>query len=158
MAGLTADFREGGGLPDGLQLAGAEPEIVEDEDGTHSLLLPPDESVCPVLCLGYDHGISPWTLEDDGKLHAYTLIIALRLDNLPSSSLPLFNGGAAASASGGANAKPAESVQIFKNGGQPPPAPSRATLQPLSLDSPCLLATQRYRFLLSTATAPGCPR
>jgi len=115
MAGLTADFREGDGLPDGLQLAGAEPEVVEDEDGTSSLLMPADESICLTLSLGYDHGISPWTLEDDGKLHAYTVIIALRLDNLPTTSLPLFNGGPAALT--GPNAKPAESVQVYKNGG-----------------------------------------
>lgn len=43
MAGLTADFREGAGLPEGLQLLGAEPELIEDEDGTKALAMPPDE-------------------------------------------------------------------------------------------------------------------
>lgn len=69
------------------------------------------------MCLGFEHGISPWTLEDDGKLHSYTLILALRLDALPTSALPLFTGGPAAGAGGAAGGRAAEAVCIYKNGG-----------------------------------------
>ena len=33
-------------------------------------------------------------LAEDGRLHEYTLVLALRLGELPSTPLPLFNGGA----------------------------------------------------------------
>ncbi|KAJ1631734.1 hypothetical protein T492DRAFT_838988 [Pavlovales sp. CCMP2436] len=134
-AGLAADFREGGGLPDGLSYtSGAEPTLLADEfllpaepsrapctnlpppeqDGSYSLQMPADETAHLSMNLGYEQGITSWSVEDDGKLHTFTLVLAIRLENLPTTNLPLFTGGPASSAEG-KNAL--EAVQIFKNGG-----------------------------------------
>ena len=53
-----------------------------------------------------------WILEDDGKLHRYSLCAAVRLDRLPPKSLPILNGGGPQSA--GDNV---DNVNIYKNGG-----------------------------------------
>ena len=37
---------------------------------------------------------APWALKEDGRLHEYSLVLALRLGAMPGAPLPLFNGGA----------------------------------------------------------------
>ncbi|KAL3933725.1 MAG: hypothetical protein SGPRY_000159 [Prymnesium sp.] len=55
---------------------------------------------------------SPWALSEDGRLHTYTLILALCVDSLPSTSLPIFNGGPPPP-----QGEKVENLQLFKNGG-----------------------------------------
>jgi hypothetical protein len=78
-AGLAADFREGDGLPEGLAFtSGTEATLLVDEDGSYSLQMPADEAANLSLNLGYEHGITSWSLEDDGKLHSFTLVLAIK--------------------------------------------------------------------------------
>lgn len=75
-------------MPEGVQLMGGEPVLEEQEDGGQALLVP--EGAFLKLTLP----ASPWALAEDGRLHEYTVVLALRLGELPSTPLPLFNGGA----------------------------------------------------------------
>ena len=53
------------------------------------------------MSLGSAHNLYSWTLGKDGKIHTYTLHMALKLDKLPSTSIKLFHGrGAATEAAG----------------------------------------------------------
>ena len=88
VTGLTADLRGGGDLPDGLDIIGGDAVFEEQEDGDQALVVP--EGAYLRLAVP---SISPWGLEDDGKLHRFSLMIAMRLDRLPAAALPVFNGG-----------------------------------------------------------------
>jgi hypothetical protein len=48
----------------------------------------------------------------DGRVHDYTMLLALRIDSLPPSCLRLFNGGLPP-----AQGEKTEHVQVYKNGG-----------------------------------------
>ena len=52
---------------------------------------------------------SRWLLEDDGRLHTYTVVLALKLEQLPASSLPIL--------SVAAPGQTPDTVYIYKNGG-----------------------------------------
>ena len=75
-------------LPDGVQLMGGEVSYEEQDDGSYALLLPEGAFLKASL------NATPWVLEEDGRLHNFTMVLAVRLDALPSTTLPLFNGGA----------------------------------------------------------------
>ena len=88
VSGLTADLRKGGELPEGLELIGGDPLFEEQEDGSQALVLP--EGSYLKVTMPY---VSPWSLEDDGRLHSYSLMVAMRLDRMPQTTQPIFNGG-----------------------------------------------------------------
>lgn len=96
-------------MPEGVKLLGAgssEPVFEEQEDGSHALQLPEG------AFLKLELSASPWVLHEDGKLHAYTIVLAIRVDALRSTPTPLFNGGAPVP-----SGEKVESVQLYKNGG-----------------------------------------
>ena len=72
-----------------MQVVGGDPSYEEQEDGSQALLMPENS----YLKLSLPQ-VSPWTLEDDGRLHRFSLLVAMRLDRLPPATMPLFNGGA----------------------------------------------------------------
>ena len=74
-------------LPEGVQLVGGEALLEEGDDGAKALLVPEGTFLKLVL------PAAPWALKEDGRLHDYTLVLALRLGEMPSAPLPLFNGG-----------------------------------------------------------------
>jgi hypothetical protein len=108
-----------------------------------ALLLQKDTSIC--MCLGPAHNLFSWSTEKDGKVHAYTLHLAIKIDKLPSQSIPLFHGRGLAAGHVGSKSSPSadsataasgdkgeggarseggrtgsdllECVQIYKNGG-----------------------------------------
>ena len=87
-----AEGGQGGGggravLPEGVQLVGGEALLEEGDDGAKALLVPEGTFLKLVL------PAAPWALKEDGRLHEYTLVLALRLGEMPSAPLPLFNGG-----------------------------------------------------------------
>ena len=88
VTGLTADLRSGGELPEGLEVIGGDATFEEQEDGDQALVVPEGASLRLTV-----NNISPWGLEDDGKLHRYSVMLAMRLDRLPAAAMPLFNGG-----------------------------------------------------------------
>ena len=102
--GVTADFRSIGQLAEGFEVVGGDPAYEEQEDGGQALLMPEGS----YLKLSLPH-VSPWSLEDDGRVHRFSLLLAMRLDSLPAQALPLFNGGGPDSAG--------DPVQVYKNGG-----------------------------------------
>ena len=105
--GLAVDLRTASGLPDGVEVVGGEASFEEQEDGDKALLVPEGAYLKVAL-----PGMSSWMLEDDGRLHDYTLLMAVRLDRLPSAAMPLFNGGAPPTPH-----EPVDSVYLYKNGG-----------------------------------------
>ena len=107
VSGLTADMRNGERLPEGLEVVGGDPTYEEQEDGSQALLIP--EGAYLKVTLPH---VSPFSLEDDGRLHRFSLMLALRLDRLPAATLPLFNGSGPPAAG-----EQLESVQVYKNGG-----------------------------------------
>jgi hypothetical protein len=61
------------------------------EDGSQALVLPGDMSLR--MSLGPEQNLFHWMTEKDGKIHSYTLTMALKVDALPSSEpLLLFHG------------------------------------------------------------------
>ena len=97
-------------LPAGLEvkgLGGGEAKLAEQEDGAKALNLPEGSYLQASL------RCSPFFLEDDGRMHEWTLVCAMRLDRLPRSGLSILSGGPAPAE----GEKPAESIQVFKNGG-----------------------------------------
>jgi hypothetical protein len=115
-ANLEADFRKAQSpaagqsveLPTGIEVAGAggEAMLEEQEDGAQALVLPEGSHLqLSLRC-------SPFILQEDGRLHDYSVIVAMRLDRLPSSSMPILNGGAAPD-----DGEKVENVQVYKNGG-----------------------------------------
>ena len=57
------------------------------------------------MSLGSAHNLYSWTLGKDGKIHTYTLHMALKLDKLPSTSIKLFHGRGAATEAAGTGEK-----------------------------------------------------
>jgi len=78
--GIAVDLRKAseGGLPDGLEVVGGEGTFEEQEDGSSALLVPEGAHIKITL-----PGMSPWQLEEDGRLHTYSLLFAMRVDRLP---------------------------------------------------------------------------
>lgn len=106
---VCADLRRAReGLPEGLEIVGGEPTFEEQEDGDSALIV--GEGTYVKVCLP---PMSPWMLEDDGRIHRYSLLMALRIDRLPAAAIPIFNGGMPPS--------PGEAgvdhVYLYKNGG-----------------------------------------
>ena len=95
-----------GAMPDGVQLLGGEAVFEEQEDGSQALVMPEGGFLKVTV------NASPWVLEEDGRLHNFTIVMAIRLDVIPTTSLPLFNGGAPPP-----SGEKVENVQVFKNGG-----------------------------------------
>jgi len=122
-ASLTADFRtlppETTELPRGLELVGGgEPRFEKQEDGTVALALPEAGYLKAVI------PCTPWLLEEDGRLHSYTIFFAIRVgepheddeddDRRREQLQPmrLFSGSLPPS-----QGEKVEYVQIYKNGG-----------------------------------------
>jgi len=76
--GLTADLRQGGELPEGLELVGGEASFEEQEDGSQALVLPEGG----YLRISLPH-VSPWSLEDDGRFHRWSIMLAVRTSHHP---------------------------------------------------------------------------
>jgi hypothetical protein len=105
---VTADLRQSHSqLPEGLEVIGGDASFEEQEDGSTALVMP--EGGYLKLSVPY---VNPWSLEDDGKLHRYSLLLALRLDRLPTATLPLFHGGGPPT-----QGEQLDQVQVYKNGG-----------------------------------------
>ena len=51
-------------------------------------------------------------LEDDGRLHRYSLCFAMRCNDLPRKPMPLLNGGAPAQ-----QGETTENINLYKGGG-----------------------------------------
>ena len=93
-------------LPAGVEMVGADPTLEEQEDGSCALVVPEGAHLkCALRC-------SPWILQEDGRLHTWTICCAMRIDRLPSSALAIASGRPAPS-----NAEKTENVQVYKNGG-----------------------------------------
>jgi len=107
VTGMAADLRTATELPDGVEVIGGEGVFEEQEDGNKALMIPEGAHVKISM-----PGMSPWMLEDDGRLHRYSLLMAVRLDRLPSAALPIFNGSAPPT-----TGEPVDSVYLYKNGG-----------------------------------------
>lgn len=93
-------------MPEGVQVEGGEPTFDEQDDGMSALLLPEGG----YLKVGLH--VTPWALAEDGKMHKYTLVLAMRVDALPSAPMPLFSGGSATP-----HAERLDHVLLYKNGG-----------------------------------------
>ena len=104
--GLTADLRKSGELPEGVEVVGGDVNFEEQEDGDSALVLPEG------AYLKFATRMPGWMLEDDGRLHRYSICVAMRLDRLPPKPLPLLNGGAPPQ-----QGETTESVTIYKEGG-----------------------------------------
>ncbi len=106
-SGVTADLRSGGALAEGVEVVGGDACFEEQEDGGQALLMPEGA----YLKLALPH-VSPWSLEDDGRLHRYSMLVAMRLDALPAASMGLYNGSGPAAAG-----EQLEHVTLYRNGG-----------------------------------------
>ena len=107
---MRADLRVPctGGLPDGLEVIGGEGNFEEqEEDGASAFLVP--EGAYVKVCLP---AMPPFQLEDDGRLHRYSVLMAMRMDRLPTGAMPLFNGSAPP-----AHGEVIDSCMLYKNGG-----------------------------------------
>ena len=76
-----------GRLCDGLEIVGGDPAFEEQEDGDKALIVPEGAYVKVTM-----PAIPSWDLAEDGRLHKYSLLVAMRLDRLPPAAMPLFNG------------------------------------------------------------------
>ena len=133
-AGLDIDFRNrvaGDDLPSGFTVVNAKGVSVEpqdlkyetQEDSSTALVLTGD--MVMRMCLGPEHNLFHWMTAQDGKIHEYTLTLAIKLDRLPTAHpLPLFHGrGVRASSAVQAasneygKSDSLECVQVYKNGG-----------------------------------------
>jgi len=77
--GLSADLRDGKkGLPEGMEVIGGDGAFEEQEDGSSALVIPEGAHIKFTL-----PNMSPWQLEEDGRLHKYSVLVAMRLDRLP---------------------------------------------------------------------------
>jgi thiol-disulfide isomerase/thioredoxin len=93
-------------LPEGVQVVGGDVTYEEQEDGSYALLVPEGAFLKVSL------SATPWVLEEDGRLHNFTMVLAVRLDAMPSATVPIFSGGAPPPPG-----EKVENVSIFKNGG-----------------------------------------
>ena len=107
-SGLSVDLRTSSMLPDGVEVVGGDAVFEEQEDGNSALIVPEGA----YLKVSLPGGLAPWMLEDDGRLHRYSLLMAVRLDRLPSSAMALFNGSAPAT-----QGEMVDSVYVYKDGG-----------------------------------------
>lgn len=73
VSGTTADLRKGGSLPEGLEVVGGDPTYEEQEDGAQALIMCEGSYMKVTL-----PQVSPWSLEDDGRLHRFSIMIAMR--------------------------------------------------------------------------------
>ena len=73
VSGMTADLRNGGTLPDGLEVVGGDPTFEEQEDGAQALMMCEGSYMKVTL-----PNVTPWSLEDDGRLHRFSLMVAMR--------------------------------------------------------------------------------
>ena len=105
--GVSADLRTATDLPDGVSLVGGEAVFEGQEDGNSALLVPEGAHLRVAM-----PGISPWSLEDDGRIHRYSLLIAVRLDRLPSAPMPIFNGSSPPT-----GCENVDHVYLYSNGG-----------------------------------------
>lgn len=77
--GMNADLRKAGAaLPDGIEVVGGEGAFEEQEDGDAAFVVPEGAYVKLTV-----PGMSPWQLEEDGRLHKYSLLVAMKVDRLP---------------------------------------------------------------------------
>lgn len=77
--GISADLRKAGaGLPDGVEIVGGDGAFEEQEDGDTAFVVPEGAYVKLTV-----PGMSPWQLEEDGRLHKYSLLVAMKVDRLP---------------------------------------------------------------------------
>ena len=85
-------------------------QLEEQQDSNVALVLPGEASLR--MSLGPAHNLFSWSTQTDGKVHSYTLNLAIKLDKLPSASLLLFHGrGLAAEVAGNkASSKPGAST------------------------------------------------
>ena len=86
--GMTGDFRTAAELPEGLEIIGGDATFEEQEDGGSALVVPDEAFLTLALPT-----VSPWSVESDGRMHVYSLVLAVRLDRLPASTLRLYSGG-----------------------------------------------------------------
>ena len=96
-------------------------QFEEQQDSNVALVLPNEASLR--MSLGPAHNLFSWSTDRDGKVHSYTLNLAIKLDKLPSASLLLFHGRglAAEVASNKASSKPGATTS------QPTAADSKPT-------------------------------
>ena len=73
VSGTTADLRNGGSLPEGLEVVGGDPTFEEQEDGAQALIMCEGSYMKVTL-----PNVTPWSLEDDGRLHRFSMMIAMR--------------------------------------------------------------------------------
>ena len=90
-----------------MEIIGGEGTFEDQEDGAAALVVPEGAYVKLQL-----PGMSPWQLEEDGRLHRYSLLMAVRLDRLPAAAMALFNGGVPLS-----QGENVDSCLLYKNGG-----------------------------------------
>jgi hypothetical protein len=81
-------------LPEGVQLMGGEVTYEEQEDGSFALLVP------DAAHLKLSLNATPWVLEEDGKLHSFTVVVR-GCHGLPTAPQPSSRSFADASADGG---------------------------------------------------------
>ena len=102
-AGLSVDLRSRlKEIPHGLSVIDGKGSTIdlpdlhfeEQEDSNIAMVLREDMSLR--MSLGSAHNLYSWTLGKDGKVHAYTLHMAIKLDKLPRNSIKLFHGRGAA--------------------------------------------------------------
>ena len=72
-------------------MVGGEAALEEQEDGTSALILPERSYLKTTLRC---HQLA---LFDDGRIHEFTVLVAMRLDRLPTSAMPILSGGPAPS-------------------------------------------------------------
>lgn len=76
---MSADLRKASSqLPEGVEIVGGDGTFEEQEDGDAAFVVPEGAHVKVTL-----PGMSPWQLEEDGRLHKYSLLVAVKLDRLP---------------------------------------------------------------------------
>ena len=126
-------------LPADMELVNGDPVLEDQEDGSRALVVPEGAHLkCALRC-------SPWILQEDGRLHQWTLLCAMRLDRLPSSALAIASGRPAP-----ASGERTENAQAYKNGGVGALG-HMGTQEAASQDFP---ATQQYAATQSQSQGP----
>ena len=122
-AGLSVDMRLGlKEIPHGLSVIDGKGSTIdlpdlhfeEQEDSNIAMVLREDMSLR--MSLGSAHNLYSWTLGKDGKVHTYTLHMAIKLDKLPRNSIKLFHGRGAAAEGASSGGKGATSAEPLAQG------------------------------------------